>query len=206
MSGELADLTKPRPVVSRTREFTGAVWDVDSDVVDLGDAGRVTRHYVQHTGAVAIIALDEHERVYLVRQYRHPVRMECWEPPAGLLDLVGESLLEAAQRELHEEADLTASTWHTLVDYFPSGGGSSEAVRVFLARDLRPVPEADRHERTEEERDMVGTWVPLVEAAAAVADGRVHSSSAVIGLLAAERAARTGFSDVRPADSPWPRP
>src|SRR5690606_29005445 len=192
-------------VLSRTREFTGAVWDVDSEVVDLGDAGTVTRHYVQHTGAVAIIALDAEERVYLVRQYRHPVGMECWEPPAGLLDIVGESLVDAARRELHEEADLTAATWHTLVDYFPSGGGSSEAVRVFLARDLAPVHEAERHERTEEERDMVGAWVPLDEAVAAVTDGRVHSSSAVVGLLAADRAVRSNFATLRPANAPWLR-
>lgn len=205
MSHELADAAAPRPVVSRTREFTGAVWDVDSDVVDLGAAGTVKRHYIQHTGAVAIIALDADNRVYLVRQYRHPVRMECWEPPAGLLDIVGESLVDAARRELHEEADLVAATWHTLVDYFPSGGGSSEAVRVFLARDLDRVPEGDRHERTEEERDMVGAWVPLAQAAAAVAEGRVHSSSAVVGLLAAERAARDGYAGLRPADAPWLR-
>lgn len=192
-------------MLSRTREFTGAVWDVDSDVVDLGDAGTVTRHYVQHTGAVAIIALDADDRVYLVKQYRHPVRMECWEPPAGLLDMVGESLVDAARRELHEEADLTAATWHTLVDYFPSGGGSSEAVRVFLARDLAPVDEAERHERTDEERDMVGAWAPLAEAVEAVTDGRVHSSSAVVGLLAAERASRTGFAGLRPADADWLR-
>src|SRR5690606_8804544 len=127
--------------------------------------------------------------------------MECWEPPAGLLDIVGESLVDAARRELHAEADLTAATWHTLVDYFPSGGGSSELVRVFLARDLEFVPDAERHERTEEERDMVGAWVPLDEAAAAVADGRVHSSSAVIGLLAAERAARSGFEGLLPPDA-----
>ena len=181
------------------------MWDVDSEVVDLGEAGTVTRHYVQHTGAVAIIALDAEGRVYLVRQYRHPVRMDCWEPPAGLLDIVGESLVDAARRELHEEADLIAATWHTLVDYFPSGGGSSEAVRVFLARDLEFVPDADRHERTEEERDMVGAWVPLDEAVAAVVDGRVHSSSAVVGLLAADRAVRSDFATLRPADAPWLR-
>ena len=204
MSQEFADVSAPRPVVSRTREFVGKVWDVDSDVVDLGEAGTVVRDYVQHTGAVAIIALDDRDRVYLVRQYRHPVRMECWEPPAGLLDMVGESLLDAAQRELHEEADLTAATWHTLVDYFPSGGGSSEAVRVFLARDLDKVPDAQRHERTEEERDMVGAWVPLTEAVTAVTEGRVHASSAVVGLLAAERAARSGFADLRPANVPRP--
>lgn len=206
MQYPLADERAERPVLATHERFSGKVWDIASDEVDLGDAGVVTRDYMRHTGAVVIIALDQNDRVYLVRQYRHPVGAECWEPPAGLLDMAGEPPVDAARRELHEEADLTAAEWHTLVDYYPSGGGTSEAVRVFLARGMSAVPEADRHERTEEERDMVGMWVDLDEAVAAVMDGRVHASSAVAGLLAADHARRTGFDSLRPADAPWMRP
>ncbi|WP_297083145.1 NUDIX hydrolase [uncultured Demequina sp.] len=203
---DLADLRARRPVLATHERFAGKVWDVASDQVDLGEAGVVTRDYVRHTGAVVIVALDESERVYLVRQYRHPVEAECWEPPAGLLDVAGESPVDAARRELHEEADLTAERWHTLVDYYPSGGGVSEAVRVFLARDIGEVPEDERHERTDEERDMIGAWVPLEDAVAAVLDGRIHASSAVAGLLATDRARRDGFASLREADAPWLRP
>ncbi|WP_084104047.1 NUDIX hydrolase [Demequina sp. NBRC 110056] len=206
MTEPLADLPARRPVLAHHERFTGKVWDVVSDEVDLGEAGVVTRDYVRHTGAVVIVALDEADRVYLVRQYRHPVEAECWEPPAGLLDIAGEDPADAARRELHEEADLTADEWHTLVDYFPSGGGVSEAVRVFLARGIGTVPLDERHERTDEERDMIGAWIPLDDAVAAVLDGRVHSSSAVAGLLAADRARRDGYASLRPADAPWMRP
>jgi 8-oxo-dGTP pyrophosphatase MutT (NUDIX family) len=202
----LEDVPGPRSVHATREQFRGKVWDIASDEVDLGDAGVVTRDYVRHTGAVAIVALDAQGRVYLVRQYRHPVGAECWEPPAGLLDIADEPPLDAARRELHEEADLTAATWHTLIDYFPSGGGSSEAVRVFLARDLSAVPEGERHQREDEERDMVGEWVSLDDAVAAVVDGRIHASSAVAGLLAADHARRDGFASLRPADAPWARP
>ena len=162
---------------------------------------QVTRDFVQHTGAVVIVALNERGEMYLVRQYRHPVGVECWEPPAGLLDVADEPPVEAAKRELHEEADLAAATWHVLADFFPSGGGSSEAVRVFLARGLTPVPEADRHDRTEEERDMVGAWVPLDEVLEAIAAGRVHASSLVVGAMAADLARRSDWSTLRPADA-----
>ncbi len=202
----LADQPGVRPVLATHERFTGYVWDVASDEVDLGDAGVVTRDYLRHTGAVVIIALDEHERVYLVRQYRHPVGAECWEPPAGLLDMAGEAPVDGARRELHEEADLTAATWHTLVDYLPSGGSSSEAVRVFLARDIGSVPDGERHERTGEELGMVGRWVALDDAVEAVLDGRIRASSAAVGLLACDRARRTGFAGLRPADAPWLRP
>ena len=198
----LQDAAAPRPVLSRTSAFDGKVWDVVSDRVNL-DHAVVTRDFVQHTGAVVIVALNHRDEVYLVHQYRHPVGVECWEPPAGLLDGVGESPLEAAARELHEEADLTAETWHVLADYYPSAGGSSEGVRVFLARDLAAVPAEHRHERSEEERDMVGAWVSLERVLAAIAAGGVHASSLLVGVMAADQARRAGWATLRPADAPW---
>lgn len=201
----LADVVAPRRIVARHERFKGRVWDLVSDEVDLGHA-QVTRDFVQHTGAVVIVALNENDEIYLVRQYRHPVGIECWEPPAGLRDVADEPPVEAAKRELHEEADLTAATWHVLADYFPSGGGSSEAVRVFLARDLAPVPQADRHVRADEEHDMVGKWVPLDEVLAAIAAGRVHASSLVVGAMAADLARRARWSTLRPANAEWLMP
>ena len=121
-------------------------------------------------------------------------------------DVADEPPIEAAKRELHEEADLTAATWHVLADFFPSGGGSSEAVRIFLARDLAEVPQADRHTRTDEERDMVGAWVSLDEVLAAIVAGRVHASSMVVGAMAADLARRSGWSTLRPADAEWLSP
>lgn len=206
MPDALADVPGSRPVVATHERFVGKVWDVASDEVDLGDSRVVTRDYVRHTGAVVIVALNEQDEVYLVRQYRHPVGAECWEPPAGLLDVGGELPVDAARRELHEEADLIAARWDTLVDYYPSGGGSSEASRIFLARGLSEVPEGERHERTDEERDMVGAWVSLDDAVAAVMDGRIHASSAVVGILAAAHARPSGFAGLRPHDAPWVRP
>ena len=200
--GALADVAAPRPTLARHERFEGRVWNLVSDEVELGHA-QVTRDFVQHTGAVAMVALNDSDEMYLVRQYRHPVGVECWEPPTGLLDIFDEPPVEAARRELHEEADLTAATWHVLADFFPSGGGSSEAVRVFLARDLATVPEAERHVRTDEEHDMVGAWVPLDEILAAIAAGRVHASSLVVGAMAADQARRAGWSTLRPADAPW---
>ena len=76
----------------------------------------------------------------LIRQYRHPVRSYLWEAPAGLLDVDDEHPLVAAKRELLEEAHQVADTWHVLYDVYNSPGSSSEALRCYLARDLRPAP------------------------------------------------------------------
>jgi 8-oxo-dGTP pyrophosphatase MutT (NUDIX family) len=198
------DQLRPRPVVASEVVHAGLIWDVVRDTVDLGEAGTVRREYVRHPGAVGVVALDGQDRVLMVRQYRHPVGMELWELPAGLLDVPGEPPVGAAQRELAEEVDLVAGRWDVLVDWFNSPGGMDEAIRVFLARDLSPVPDDERHEREHEERDMVAEWVALDDARDAVLAGRVHNPTAVAGVLAACAARDTGWTTLRPADAPWP--
>lgn len=197
-----ADLAAPRDVVASELLHDGMIWDVVRDTVHLGEAGTVRREYVRHPGAVSVIALDDRDRVLLLRQYRHPVRQELWEPPAGLLDVPGEPLQIAAARELAEEADLVAARWWTLADYRSSPGGSDEALRVFLARDLSPVPEEERHTREAEEHGMPALWLPLDDAVGAVLGGRLHNPSTVIGVLAAAAARARGWTDLRPADAP----
>ncbi|MBD8078002.1 NUDIX domain-containing protein [Cellulosimicrobium arenosum] len=200
----LVDAAAPRPVTATGVVHAGRIFDLRSDDVDLGAGGQVTREYLDHPGAVAVVVLDEDERVLLLRQYRHPVRRELWEPPAGLLDVDGEDARTAAARELAEETDLRADRWDVLVDYYTTPGGSNEALRVFLARDLSPVPEDERHAREAEELDMELRWVSLEDAVAAVLAGEVHNPSAVVGLLAAAASRAGGWASLRPADAPWP--
>lgn len=200
----LADVPVARDVSEARVLHAGRIFDLRSEQVDLGEGGVVTREFVDHPGAVAIVALDEDERVLLLHQYRHPVRRELWEPPAGLLDVDGEDAQVAAARELLEETDLRAARWDVLADYYTTPGGSNEALRVFLARDLSEVPAAERHAREAEELGMELRWVPLDEAVSAVLAGDLHNPSAVVGILAAAAARATGWSSLRPADSPWP--
>ncbi len=164
--------------------YRGRVWDVRADRVRYGD-GEIERQYVDHTGAVAIVAIDGEGRVLLIQQYRHPIRHRDWELPAGLLDVEGEHPLEAARRELAEEADLEAAEWTPLLSTFATPGGSNEVVHFFLATGLSPLPEA--HEREEEEADIRVEWMPLTDAVDAVVEGRMHNALLAIGLLAAER-------------------
>lgn len=202
--GPLADVPTSRAVEVRETVFQGMVWDVTRDAFRMApDTPVLRREYISHPGAVAVVALDEAQRVCLIRQYRHPVGQELWEIPAGLLDMDGESMLQAAQRELAEEADLTAARWDVLVDFFTTPGSSSEGIRIYLARELDAVPEQDRHEREGEEAGMPLTWEPLTEVVQAVLDGRIHNPSICLGVLAAQAQATTDFAGLRPADAPW---
>ncbi|MBO1750192.1 NUDIX hydrolase [Actinotalea sp. BY-33] len=201
---EPRDRVAPRPVLRSELLHDGMIWDVVRDTVDLGEAGTVRREYVRHSGAVAVIALDDGDRVLLLQQYRHPVRSELWEPPAGLLDVAGEDPWTAARRELAEETDLTADRWWVLADYLTTPGGNDERIRVYLVRGLRPVPEDERHDREAEERDMVARWFPLDEVVEAVLAGQVRNPSTVVGVLAAAAAKARGWSGLRPADAALP--
>lgn len=200
---EPADEYVDLPVTSRETVFEGRIWDVRRDTLGYGDhGGRIVREYVAHTGAVAVLALDDDDRVLLIKQYRHPVRARDWEIPAGLLDMAHESPLEAARRELAEEADLVASEWAVLADYFTTPGGSDEAVRIYLARGLTAAAEV--HAREDEEADMEVRWVPLDACVDAVLDRRVGNPSLTVGALAAHVARARGWSTLAPADAPWP--
>lgn len=198
------DVVDHRVVRERTLLHHGRVWDLVEDTVELTPGHAVRREIVDHPGAVAVVVLDDDDRVLLVRQYRHPVGRDLWEVPAGLLDEPGEDALDAAARELREEVDLVAASWSVLVDYYTTPGGSTEALRVYLARDVSPVPADQRHVREDEEAEMVQAWVPLDDLVAAVLAGDVHNPSAVAGALAAHASRAGGWASLRPADAPWP--
>jgi 8-oxo-dGTP pyrophosphatase MutT (NUDIX family) len=205
LEGAIADERTALPITDSRTIHSGHVFDIVAETVDLGTAGTVHREFMKHPGAVAVVALDEAERVLLLRQYRHPVRSYLWEVPAGLLDVADEPLVDAAARELAEEADLHAARWDTLVDYYTSPGGSDEALRIFLARDLSEVPEDARFTREGEEAGMELRWVPLGDAVAMVLAGDLHNPSAVAGVLALRAAHDIGLSRLRRADAPWVR-
>jgi 8-oxo-dGTP pyrophosphatase MutT (NUDIX family) len=202
MSDELAD--EPFPVAIRSSDvvFDGRVWNVRHDTFDYGHS-TIARDYVDHTGAVAVLALDERGRVLLIKQYRHPIGARDWEIPAGLLDLDGESPVAAAQRELAEEADVVAERWDLLCDFATSPGGSNEAIRVYLARGVSDAPHV--FGREDEEADLEKRWVDLEDVVDAVLHRRVANSILSLAVLAAHAARERGWSTLGDAESPWPR-
>lgn len=162
--------------------FTGHVWDVRQDAFAYNGASLV-REYVAHTGAVAVVAVDDRARVLLIQQYRHPIRERDWEVPAGLLDVADEAAEQAARRELAEEADLEAEDWMPLTSVHTTPGGSDEIVHIWLARGLHPT--SDAFAREAEEADIRVEWVPLRDAVTAVLDGRLRNGILAVGVLAA---------------------
>jgi ADP-ribose pyrophosphatase len=182
-----------REIVGKGRFLTLVNETVEFNGVEL------QREFVEHPGAVGVIALDEDDRVLTIRQYRHPIRARGWEAPAGLIDLEDETQLAAAKRELAEEVDLVASGWSVLLDLTTSPGMSNERVRVFLARGLSAAPAT--FAREDEEADLELRWVPLDELVRASLDGTIHNAILISGVLAAASARGRGWSGLRTADS-----
>lgn len=199
---ELRDEPVSARVVRTETPFVGRVWNIRRDEVDY-NGETIVREYMDHTGAVAVLALDADDRMLLIQQYRHPVRARDWEIPAGLLDIDGESPLRSAQRELAEEADLVAAQWHVLAEFHTTPGGSDEAIRIYLARDLSAS--AETFAREAEEADIEVRWVPLDEVMDAVLARRVQNPSLVVGTMAAFASRARGWTTLAPADTPWER-
>lgn len=205
-SDELRDRRERWPVETSETEFDGKVISVRRDLVRSPvDGTTFHRDVVVHPGAVAIVALDEQDRVLVVSQYRHPVGHRLIELPAGLRDVDGEPPLRAAQRELYEEGHVRAADWRVLTDVFSSPGMSDEAVRIYLARRITDVPDDERHDGVAEEADMPTFWLPLADIVQAALTGQVQNALMCVGVLAAWAASHDGGYDVlRPPDAAWP--
>lgn len=189
------------PVEASEELYAGRVMALRSDRVVMPGGRVATREIVEHPGAVAIAALDADDRLMMIHQYRHAVRRRLWELPAGLLDVAGEDPLAAAQRELVEEAGLTAEHWSVLLDIVPSPGFSDESVRVYLARGAREVGRPAGGD--DEEADLAVRWVSMPVAVRMVLAGTIVNATTVAAVLAAHVVAPHPGGG-RPLDAPWP--
>ncbi|KAA9226417.1 NUDIX hydrolase [Corynebacterium amycolatum] len=155
---------------------------VRRDQVRMPGGNVSAREIVEHFGAVAIVATDEDNRLYLLNQWRQAAGQRLVELPAGLLDVADEDPLEAAKRELVEEAGLEAGSWSLLTDMFSSPGFAEEAVRIYLAQGLRAVDKPEAHD---EEADMTASWIAVDEAVAMALRGEILNGIALSGILLA---------------------
>jgi ADP-ribose pyrophosphatase len=184
---QIADQPESWPVVSST-DLHRDDWVVAfrSDQVTTPDDDRgesFRRLVVEHPGAAMVLAIDEQERVFCLKQYRHPARRRFVELPAGVCDQEGEDPRRVAARELREEGELEASEWHHLLSVWASPGVSAEQHHLYLARGLSSCARGD-FVLEHEEADMEGVWVPLAELRRAILSGDVANGPMALAVLA----------------------
>jgi 8-oxo-dGTP pyrophosphatase MutT (NUDIX family) len=182
----LADTEQSWPVNASDTKYSSPYVSLSIDTIVDPQGDEHGRAVVRPNGAVGVLAIDDDDRLLLVEQYRHPVGRRMLEIPAGTLDVDGESALNAAIRELAEEADLVAAEWQPMLDLFATPGYSTEHWQVFRASGLSAVPTGDRTTRVAEEADMSQWWMPFDQAVDAVLAGHFTDSMTVAAILAAQ--------------------
>jgi 8-oxo-dGTP pyrophosphatase MutT (NUDIX family) len=142
----------------RTVQFSGRIITLTSDDVLLPNGNHAQLEVVHHPGGAAAVAIDNQNRVCLLRQYRYVAGGWLWELPAGV----------------------SARSWETLGTYLSSPGIFTEVLHLFRAVDLEPGQSA--HEQAEV---IEVHWVPFEEAYRWALDGRISDGKTAIGLIRA---------------------
>ena len=155
------------------------------DTIERADGSRGTRDIVGHPGAVAILAIDDEDRVLLVRQFRVAIGEVLLEVPAGTLDVLPDGSIEdpevAAPRELEEETGMRAASWRLIARFWTAPGFASELMHLYLATDLRPAdgerlgPDEDEH--------LLLERMPWRDAVAAAERGELRDAKSILALL-----------------------
>jgi len=165
----------------QTVHFRGRIITVTTDEVVLPNGHRTELEVVHHPGGAAVVAIDDQQRVCLLRQYRYVAGGWLWELPAGKLE-PDEPPLVTAQRELAEEAGVSARSWDGLDSYLSSPGIFTEVLHLFLATGLEPA--ATAHEQAEV---IEVHWIPVDEAYRWALSGRIRDGKTALGLLRAHQ-------------------
>lgn len=159
------------------------------DTIETPDGRRSTRDIAAHPGAVAVVAIDDQDRVLMVRQWRHATGGSLLEIPAGTLDRHPDGSLEdhavAVARELEEETGSRAASWRYFGSYYTAPGFTSELMHLYLATGLTSAHADGLHPDEDEHLELIP--VPFADALAMAVGGDIHDAKSMVGLLMAAR-------------------
>ena len=166
--------------ISSDRIYTGKTISLRVDTVEIENRGYQKREIVEHLGAVAIVAINDENKVILIKQFRKPIEQVIWEIPAGKLE-IGESPKECAIRELKEETGYSAKNIKLMHKFFTSSGFSNQKIYIFLATGLtKGEPDFDEDEFIEKYE------VDIDEAKNMVMNNEIEDAKTTIGILLAK--------------------
>ncbi len=161
--------------------YEGDFMRVHKDKVRLPDGKVASREYLNHPGAVAVLALLDNGNLVMERQFRYAPQREFIELPAGKIDH-GEDTLLTAQRELLEETGYVANEWLHLATAWPCIGYADERMEYYLARGL------NHQGRQLDDGEFLEVFeLSLPEAIEWIRMGKINDSKTIVGLFWLEK-------------------
>ena len=170
-------MVKPEKKLATQQIYHGRAVNMRVDTVEKAGGGKTTREVVEHSNCIAVVAIDEHDNVLLVRQFRHPVDRFLLEIPAGGID-PGEEPVDSVRRELQEEIGYFPRKIDKLGGFYAIPGYGTEYLHCFLATDL--VPGRLMAEDTD---DIELVRVPQDEIPRLIASGEICDAKSIAALL-----------------------
>ncbi len=164
-------------ILSSQRIYSGRIVTLDLNEVELSDGQHQMREVIVHPGAAALIALDNQNRILLVRQFRSAVAEIMSEVPAGLLN-AGEDPMQAASRELQEETGYKPGKIERLGGFYTAPGYTTEYIHLFVATDL-----IESRLPADEDEFIELNHVTLESALAMIEQGEITDAKTIIALL-----------------------
>lgn len=168
-------------LISSKKLLKTPIFSVTQDKAIDPDGFEIKRAIVQHGGSAVMMPVDDGNRILLVRQYRLPAKSYMWELPAGRVDK-GETVLQAAKRELVEETGYKAAKWTKLSSFYVSPGFLAEKMTIFLARNL-----TEGEQKPMEDERIQLQWYSAKELDQLIREGKIQDAKTIIGFLSWKR-------------------
>ena len=175
----------PAKIQDRTIIHTGRVFTMVREKVSLANGADTELEVIEHPGAAAIVPFIDTDHILMLRQYRHAVKTNLWEIPAGTLD-PQESVMICAQRELVEETGYRAADWQEIGEIVPVPGYSNERIHIFLARDM-----TEEEQNLDEDEIIEVHRFAFDEAIAMIRRGEIQDAKTISGLFLAQLSLET---------------
>lgn len=171
----------PWQTLSSTSIYANRWIALREDCVLLPDGGTTIYGVVSCGHCVGLLPFLDSDTVLLVRQYRYVARRATWEMPTGGVH-EGETVEEAAQRELAEETGYRAGQLVPVSTYHTSKSVLDETAHLFLAEGL------DRADRPADATEFLEVRpFPFADALRMVLDGEIVDSMTIVAVLLADR-------------------
>ena len=179
METKFAKMNLEEKQLDRSLIYDGNLLHLFKDNVLLPNGKQIVREYIIHPQAVAVVAMDDRQRIVIEHQFRYPFHSETLEIPAGKLNFEGEDLLEAVKRELHEETGITASEITYLCPFWPVCAYSTEAIHLFFAKGLTFTDERE----LDEDENINVEMIPIRDVVQMIFDGKIPDAKTQAAVL-----------------------